>query len=497
MINRNALYLHLVMAVMLLSLPVFMSCNHDKDDDDTFYYSTSEQTTLVTGFALQADEKVLANLDSVHFTVDYDNGLIYNADSLPVGTDVSALKVTVNFLNTVASAVFTITGATEQADTTITYVSSMTKTLDFTGKTVLTVTSVDNSRTKDYEVKVLVHKCNPDSLSWPQSWRRDLPGYDDRVIASKVVCQGDIYRLMTWDGVSCTLMNASSPNQGTWNQQELDLPFTPVIKSLVASDDELFMLADDGVLYSSTDGQSWTSCGVTWHSVLGVYEDRVLGIVAGSDGYYHDEYPRPEGFEATPVEDGFPVSGSSDMVVTDNQWTVSQQAIIVGGFDSEGHVLGDVWGYDGKCWGMISNSHGTKLPAMTDATLFSYYTFKKLSGVRRFGRQETWYLMGGRLADGTLNRKIYLSSTQGITWAAADSTIAQPSYVPAFYGAQAFVVNETLSGGASQMPRRVKSLDVNWNCPFIYLMGGYNGEDELLPNVWRGVYIRLANSPVY
>ena len=99
-----------MLALMLPSLSVFVSCNkNDKDDDDAFTYSTSKQTTLVTGFALQANNEVLANLDSVHFTIDYDNGLIYNADSLPVGTDISALKVTVNFLNTVKSAIFSIT----------------------------------------------------------------------------------------------------------------------------------------------------------------------------------------------------------------------------------------------------------------------------------------------------------------------------------------------------------------------------------------------------
>ena len=36
-----------------------------------------------------------------------------------------------------------------------------------------------------------------------------------------------------------------------------------------------------------------------------------------------------------------------------------------------------------------------------------------------------------------------------------------------------------------------------WDCPFIYLFGGYNEQGTLLPNVWRGVYIRMTNTPVY
>ena len=78
MTKRTPLYFVLSMVVMLSSLPALVSCNKDKDDDNSSYtYSTSQQTTLVKSFALQADANVLANLDSVHFTIDYDNGLIY------------------------------------------------------------------------------------------------------------------------------------------------------------------------------------------------------------------------------------------------------------------------------------------------------------------------------------------------------------------------------------------------------------------------------------
>ena len=499
MTKRTPLYFVLSMVVMLSSLPALVSCNKDKDDDNSSYtYSTSQQTTLVKSFALQADANVLANLDSVHFTIDYDNGLIYNADSLPVGTDISALKVTVNFLNTVSSAVFMISDATVQADTTINYTTSMSKSLDFTGKTVLRVTSTDKSLVKDYEIKVLVHKVNPDSLIWDKSWRRDLPGYRGSAIGLKAVKQGDVYRIMNYNGAESFLFTADAPNQGTWDKQAVNLPFTPQIPSLTATDDALYMLADDGTLYTSTDGLAWTSCGVVWHSVLGAYEGRVLGIVHGSDGYYHDEYPRGEGFTSSMVEDGFPVSQASDMIVTDNKWTVSQQAMIVGGKDSNGNLLNNVWGYDGFRWGRINNTHSGSLPALSDATVFAYYTYKTLPGTRRYSKQETWYVMGGKLADGSLNGNIYLSNTQGITWLKADSTISQPAFMPKFYGAQAFVNHETLTaGGSANAPHRVSTPVTSWQCPYIYLFGGYNDQGALLPYVWRGVYNRMTNYPVY
>ena len=94
--------------MLLSSLFSLVSCNKDKDNDDNYSYSTSTQTTLIKSFALQADRDVLSNLDSVKFTIDYDNGLIYNADSLPKGTSITALKVTVSFMNAVRSAIFTV-----------------------------------------------------------------------------------------------------------------------------------------------------------------------------------------------------------------------------------------------------------------------------------------------------------------------------------------------------------------------------------------------------
>ncbi len=498
MTNRNSLYLVLVMAMLLSSLPAFVSCNKDKDSDSAYSYSESKQTTLITGFGLQADADVLASLDSVHFTVDYDNGLIYNADSLPVGTDISALKVTIDFFNTVNSAKIFITGATKQADTTINYTESMNQKIDFTGKTILQVTSADQQLVKDYEVKVLVHQVNPDSLVWPMSWRRDLPGYRQSAIGHKAVQQGDRCLILNYNGSESYLWTASAPNQVTWEKQAVSLPFTPDVPSLTATDDALFILATDGVLYTSADGIEWTSCGVTWHSLLGCYDNRVLGIVSGDGGYYHDEYPHSPDFMTTQVEEGFPVSHASNMIQTSNDWAESQQSIIVGGIDSDGHVLSDVWGFDGNCWGKINNIHSTQLPALADATLFPYYTYRSMSGVRRYSRQLTWYVMGGKLASGQLNGSIYLSNTQGVTWTRNDASIAQPGHMPKFYGAQAFVYNETLTaGGANHMPRRVSALVDSWECPYIYLYGGYNDQGALLPYVWRGVYNRLTNYPLY
>ena len=80
------------MLATLLAAMGFAGCNSEKEDIATVSYSS----VAVEGFSLAADDSVLANLDSVFFTIDLNNALIFNADSLPVGTDVSKLVVKVN-----------------------------------------------------------------------------------------------------------------------------------------------------------------------------------------------------------------------------------------------------------------------------------------------------------------------------------------------------------------------------------------------------------------
>ena len=75
-------------AILLLVVCIMPSCK--KDDKETKALSESVR---ISAFSLQADKEVLDNLENVFFTIDLENGLIYNADSLPKGTDVSKLKV--------------------------------------------------------------------------------------------------------------------------------------------------------------------------------------------------------------------------------------------------------------------------------------------------------------------------------------------------------------------------------------------------------------------
>lgn len=485
---------HIILLILLFAVAA-TSCKKDKDDnDDTIVYSTSITNALVSSFNLQANENVLANLDSVHFTVDPVRNQIYNVDSLPVGTDVSHLLTKLTFKSSVGTVKYYLTyskNGSVQRDT-ITYSSSSTDSLNFTGTAVLEVNSYDGTVTRRYAIHVNVHQSEPDSLSWPLSARRDLPGAADDNLSQRTVRLGDEVACLVQTANDYRLSLTQNPS-GSWTTTTLSLGFEPDVNSFAASDNAYYLLDTSGELYTSDDGLSWTTTGTHWLRIIGGYDDRVLGITADENPLL-DEYPRRDGFTATAVPADFPISDLSQLVLSEHKWTVAPQAVMVGGTLADGTVGHKTWGYDGNTWACI-NSENDTLPALRGVTLISYYTYDVSAVNYKATQKPTWLVMGGFKADGTANRTTYMSRNQGITWSEASSMLQWPDHLPSMGNAQAIIVNKTTS--SSHAPRRVSQPVTEWDTPYIYLFGGHNAQGVLLNNVWCGVINRLTYQPTY
>lgn len=468
---------------------------------DNEYSSYSYTTTLVSAFSLQANTKILSGLDSVTFAIDQDKGEIYNADSLPYGTRVTALLVNVTCASTVSSAQFIVKNGDVQQDTTITYKSSSTTdSIDFTGDVTLRITAYNSAYTRDYSVKVNVHQQQPDTIVWNQSNRRDLPNVSSTLKASKTVMRDDEFLCLVNDNGNYVLSAAADPLAGSWSKTVLALPFVPNVSSFTATPDELYILDETGELYSSSDmGTSWIPCGVAWTTIIGAYNDRVLGVKHDGTTWVHDEYPQREGFVSTIIDDDFPVSGMSQLVMASNEWTANQQAMCVGGTLANGDLTNAVWGYDGEQWGLLSNNDDV-LPAIGEASLFSYYTFTQASVSATPVKRVTWMVIGGKLATGDLNTTTYVSRNQGINWGKGEDGVQLPTIIPAFSGAQVFVFDRTLNASSQRLmsydPGQVTPVN-EWESSFLYLFGGYAANGGALNNVWEGVLRRLTYKPVF
>lgn len=503
--------IYLLLGMMFAS--VLFSCG---DDDDTPISDSMLSSVAVTAFSLEADDSILENLDSVFFTIDLNKAEIYNADSLPKGTNVSHLAISMTYVNC-SSAEFHVTGGKVMKDSTFVYSSG--DSIDFTGDVKFTIVSQDLSAKRTYTIKVNVHQMEPDSLYWNRTSRRNLPAYSIAPKAQKTVQKGDSLYCMIHDIETYVLAVTGEPAANQWIQTKLTFPFEPKIETFTATSDALYMLDADNELYTSTNGLSWTACGTSWYSISGSYDNRLLGVIYEDGVYKHTEYPMSAGFVPYQVPDNFPISDVSPMVTISSKWAVSEQRMIIGGVTAYGEVIGDTWGYDGKEWGKISQKAMTPVKG---ATLIDYYYFS-------VDTENNWavteypmlFAMGGMLSDGSVSKTVYISSDRGIKWNKAGDLMQLPIYIEAFANAQAFVYNSTLttegrstsSTGWIDMPAtklpmwysiyeaapqsRVTTAITSWECPYIYLFGGTDRYGNLHNNIWRGVVNRLSFKPLY
>ena len=118
-----------------------------------------------------------------------------------------------------------------------------------------------------------------------------------------------------------------------------------------------------------------------------------------------------------------------------------------------------------------------------------------------------WLLVGGKKEDGSFNRDVYISYDNGVNWTLGTSSMQLPDIIPAMAYCDNIVVNLDKSGDLSAgwsragSPRHrvnywVDGDKITWECPYIYLFGGYSPDNKLYTTIWRGVLGRLTFMPV-
>lgn len=497
-----------IFAIGLAAIASLPSCNSSDDPVEQISYTS----TLVSAFSLKDNSKVLNNLDSVFFTIDLAAARIFNADSLPFGTDVSRLQVDIT--TDACSTVELYYPRENQADSCVNYLKSSTDSIDFSrGMVRLHVASYDAKAFRDYLISVNVHTVKPDSLYWNKLAMSKLPRVSGTPRAQKTVKKGD----MAYCFVDCgmapvySLSSSDQPSERQWSTKSISLPFTPDVNSFAATDDKFFMLSTDGELFASADdGESWTSTGQTWCHVYGSHGSRLLGLSRQGAAYYQVTYPATE---AVAAPSDFPVAATSTLATLTSKWTSETQEIMVGGKLADGSLTNATWGYDGKTWGKVSTSFPVKTAA---PALFDYKVADVDTVSWRVVERQVLLCLGGSTPDG-LTKKVYISRDLGVNWKEGDQLIQLPEYIPAMTNSQPIVLDATYpvsrSVGGQWQSRPSRKLPVwarvfapglsravapieQWVCPVIYLFGGTNEASTLYDTIWKGVINRLTFKPL-
>lgn len=458
-------------------------------------------------FQLKADKKVMANLDSVFFSIDLEKGLIYNADSLPVGTPISRLIPVITYADYVTEALLTVTDA-ENKSTEIDYLKNPSDSIDFNNKVTLRLTAQNGTSSKLYELKVNVHKLKPDSLSWSDMQQAKLPSRLSSPRNQKSISAFDkVCSLIEESDGSYTLATTKAPDKAQWDKQKLDLAFVPDLRSFNASQDKFYLLDAGGSLYESADGMAWSDTGCDWYSIVGGYDKAVQGIrIADGGTYVHTQYPVTAAFTDYAVEADFPIKDMSAMGTYTNKWSLLPLGLIMGGTTASGELCGTTWAFDGTDWANISN---TGVPPVKQGTLLPYYAFMKHSTMWRVDEFSIWVFFGGELANGKLSRTVYISYNNGVTWTEAPETMALPAFIPSMRQADFAVVDtrynsnfepkawKRFSTPADNHDYVIDGYEISWNCPYIYLFGGRNEQGALCNTIWKGCINRLSFRPIF
>lgn len=498
---------------IILSTLIMSSVSCNSTDDTTYDIQTSS-SVIVTGFSLTNDSKVLDSLSNVFFSIDLVNARIFNADSLPYGTNVSRLIPKIVTPSSASAVTLKYYEPSLDRDSVVNYLTNSTDSINFAGGPVtLTVVSENGAVKRDYEIKVNVHNVKADSLVWYKIQTAPLPGDFTTPTAQSTACLNNTFYCLTTDGNKYCLATTSSPDSPDWATTQLSFDFLPDVESLRATSDSFYILDKEGNMYASTDFGTWHPTGQSLHYLYGAYGNQIIASKKTASGYSVIAYPSGKTYDV-PAE--FPVEGTSLPTFFSLSMSDGLQTLMVGGRLADGTLTDATWGFDGSSWAEISVK---PLPlALENVTLVPYRLVDMLSTNWSPTSYPVLLAMGGRNSEGYINPTVYYSRDWGMTWKKGPALIQLPKQIAASYGAYAFnhittmhVDSRSQYWNDLQLPgllpgtryinpslrsSRATAPVEEWNCEAIYLFGGRDYYGNLMNTLWRGVITQFTFVPV-
>ena len=234
------------------------SCLKDDDEKTIVSYKDTAILSFSLGQLKQVRDTIAKNgKDSTYtgkfnaakikFYIDQAQGLIYNPDSLPYGTNPASALAKVVAKN---SGTIVIKSTTDEK---FTYYRN-NDSINFSTPRVFRVYSNKGSEYRDYKVSVNVHKQRGNVFSW-QALQSNSNFASFTTM--KAVSAGSKVFVFGTNGSQTVVYAASKDNGNNWTK--LSKIFTAnAYKSVAVQGTKLFVI-DNGTVYCSTDGSSWTT----------------------------------------------------------------------------------------------------------------------------------------------------------------------------------------------------------------------------------------------
>jgi hypothetical protein len=448
--NRTVLYITGCIIVLMTS------CLGSDDNTST----TPLRDAQIATFSLTNDS--VPGLNSVRFTIDQLNGLIFNMDSMAYGTEVELVLCNITFASYAINAAIT---PEAQPDTTFSWVEK--DSVNFSKPIKIVVTAVDGVSTKTYTAKINIHQVEPDSLPWERYADNPIP---ETIREQKVITHSynneDVYFMYVRTSGDYKLYYAPVADAGRWEE----LPLSglsgndKLISQLTAFGSFTYLPSESGALYVSPDGVNWALAGNTpsVRYLLGALSEGrnqspVLAAIVEEDGGLsfacmneNEEWTMGEN-----VHSAFPLTNFASYSYIN---MYHAYVMLVGGRDRENQLTNTTWAtMNGKDWALLTNE-GTGY-------------FEKREGLMLTKYDDKFFLAGGINTEGKASKEIYTSIDNGVTWALQDTLVIFPDA----YQARGFA-----------------SVQVD-NDNYMLIFGGKTSNDTYqLNEIWRGRINRLG-----
>lgn len=351
-------FLSILASFFILSAALSSCLNSDDDDIE---YST-EATIYAFGL-----DTVLGR--HYQFTIDQLQRIVYNRDSMPVGSDTILDRILIDTLTTSGwvtsgTPVDTLIDTTDSLD--------LRGAINSAGGLKLKVHAPDGLTSSEYILKINVHQQHPDSLVWKQVSGPANMHFEQQ----RAVILGD--ELWIFTGAATGHHRSISAYTG-WTTDDLTgLPANMDVTSVIAFGDALYMRSTDDEVFSSTDGKNWTlvaALGSNVKALVAVVGNRLSAIVEvdgqryfnTTDGQTWDETEPANLYE---VEAGFPIGNFYAAATTTANGL--DKVFVVGNQPAATDATTPWFSLDGKAWADLATDTDAGCPYLTNPSIIYY-----------------------------------------------------------------------------------------------------------------------------
>mgnify|MGYP003299163260 CR=1 FL=1 len=431
-VRKNKIVLALWIAMLFVSMTACLGGGNSKVE-------VSDDPRLVSLKFKQNDS--IPNLEKAVFTIDQDNGLVYNKDSLPFQTRIDSVIPEFTFASTAGSLLFV-------EDDTI-YLSG-TDTIDFTRQPYRLLNyAADGVNHKEYTITVNVHQVNPDLYVWEKLCDQ-ISNRDGS--SQKLLRKGRGFYWMMSNGLRNYLY--TSDDAKSWVETQINgLPNDVDFRQAQVYGEKFYVVCD-GTLFVSGNGQTWTeqtANNITFINLLFSFKGALWATVKADDGknYFARTMDGTTWFMETETPESFPVAEYA--AVTFLSRTNTEKAMVMGGVSESGKTLNNRWCTEnGDVWIDYSVEQPEFLN-ITGATIVQY--------------GDKLLMFGGVDEDNNgIDGQLFESIDEGLNWTVPDTLFNR---YPQDYE-----------------PRNCPSVWVVKETNFIYLVGGKT-KTKIYSDVWR------------